>query len=146
MRIEKNAKKIKSFIYKMGSFVLITNKQQMDKAEVLNLYRQKDQVEKMFDIYKNEMNGDRLRAHSQYNVDGRLFIKFVALIIYAEASRVMKEKKLFNKYTVKELFAELKKLKITHIEKNDPILSELSKRQKIIFDAFGIQEDTLHSY
>ncbi|GAX60734.1 transposase IS4 family protein [Candidatus Scalindua japonica] len=146
LRIEKNAKKIKSFIYKMGSFVLITNKQQMDKAEVLNLYRQKDQVEKMFDIYKNEMNGDRLRAHSQYNVDGRLFIKFVALIIYAEASRVMKEKKLFNKYTVKELFAELKKLKITHIEKNDPILSELSKRQKIIFDAFGIQEDTLHSY
>lgn len=146
LQIEKNARKVKAFLCKMGSFVLLTNKQQMDKAEVLNLYRQKDQVEKMFDIFKNEMNGDRLRAHSQYNTDGRLFIKFIALIIYAEASRIMKEKKLFNKYTVKELFAELKKLKITHIEKNDPILSELSKRQKIIFEAFGIQEEALHSY
>ncbi len=58
----------------------------------------------------------------------------------------MKENKLFNKYTVKELFAELKKLKITHIEKNDPILCKLPKRQKIIFDAFDIQEDALHSY
>ena len=118
----------------------------MDKVEVLNLYRQRDQVEKMFDIFKNEMDGDRLRSHSQYNTDGRLFIKFVALILYAEVSRIMKKERLFDNYTVKELFAELKKLKITHIEKNDPFLSELSKRQKIIFDAFGIQEDSLHSY
>ncbi|MCP4159376.1 MAG: IS1634 family transposase [Deltaproteobacteria bacterium] len=146
LQIEKNARNIKSFLCKMGSFVLMTNKQQMDKSEVLNLYRQKDQIEKMFDIFKNEMNGDRLRAHSQYNVDGRLFIKFVALIIYAEASRVMRKKRLFDKYTVKELFAELKKLKITHFEKNAPILSEISKRQKIILDAFGIQEGALHSY
>ena len=145
-QIEKNAKKVKAFLCKMGSFVLITNKQHMDKVEVLNLYRQRDQVEKMFDIFKNEMDGDRLRSHSQYNTDGRLFIKFVALILYAEVSRIMKKEKLFDNYTVKELFAELKKLKITHIEKNDPFLSELSKRQKIIFDAFGIQEGSLHSY
>ena len=74
LRIEKNAKKVKAFLSRMGSFVLITNNQQMDKVEVLNLYRQRDQGEKMFDIFKNEMNGDRLRAHSQYNSDGRLFI------------------------------------------------------------------------
>ncbi len=146
LQIEQNEKRIKAFIYKMGSFVLITNKPKMDKAEVLNLYRQKDQVEKIFDVFKNEMNGDRLRTHSQYNTDGRLFVKFVSLIIYSEVARIMKEKKLFKKYTVKELFAELKKLKITQIKQNDPFLSELSKRQKVIFDAFGIQEEALHSY
>jgi transposase len=146
LQVEKNIKKIKIFLTKMGSFVLLTNKQGIDKVEVLNLYRQRDQVEKMFDIFKNEMDGDRLRAHSQYNTDGRLFIKFVALILYAEVSRIMKKEKLFDKYTVKELFAELKKLKITQIAKNDPFLSELSKRQKFIFDAFGVQEDSLHSY
>ena len=58
----------------------------------------------------------------------------------------MKEKKLFNKYTVKELFAELKKLKIIKIKQNEPFISELSKRQKIIFDAFGLNEEDLHSY
>jgi len=51
-----------------------------------------------------------------------------------------------KKYTVKELFTELKKLKITRIDKSDSFLSELSKRQKIILDAFGIQENQLHSY
>ena len=47
-------------------------------------YRQWDGVEKIFDVVKNEMDGGRLRAHSQYNIDGRLFIKFIALIIYME--------------------------------------------------------------
>lgn len=146
LQVEKNGKNVKAFLNKMGSFVLITNKQRMDKVEILNLYRQKDQVEKIFDIFKNEMDGDRLRVHSHYNSDGRLFIKFISLILYSEAARIMKGEKLFDTYTVKELFAELKKLKITHIKQNEPFLSEVSKKQRVIFDAFGIQEETLHSY
>ena len=47
---------------------------------------------------------------------------------------------------VKELLKELKKIKITQIEKNDPFLSELSKKQKIILEAFDAKEDLLHSY
>ena len=58
----------------------------------------------------------------------------------------MREKKLFGKYSVKELLAELKKFKITQIGINVPFLSELSKRQKIILKAFNIKEDLLHSY
>ena len=68
------------------------------------------------------------------------------LIIYSEVARIMKEKKVFDTYTVKELFAELKKLKITQIKQNQPFLSELSKKQRVIFRAFGIQEEALHSY
>lgn len=146
LQVEKNGKNVKASLNKMGSFVLITNKQKMDKVEILNLYRQKDQVEKIFDIFKNEMDGGRLRVHSQYNSDGRLFIKFISLILYSEVARTMKEKKLFDTYTLKELFAELKKLKITQIQQNEPFLSEVSKKQRVIFDAFGIQEEVLHSY
>lgn len=146
LQIEKNFKKIRAYLSKMGSFVLLTNQPGMEQVEVLNYYRQKDQIEKIFDIVKNEMDGDRLRAHSQYNTEGRLFIRFIALILYAEIAKTMREKKLFEKYSVKELLAELRKLKITLIEKNDHFISELSKKQKIIFKAFDIKEDLLHSY
>lgn len=146
LQIEKNMKVIKTYLSKMGTFILSTNQQDLDKIDVLTYYRQRDRVEKIFDIVKNELDGDRLRAHSQYNTDGRLFIKFIALIIYTEISRIMKEKNLFKKYTVKELLKEIKKIKITKIEENDPFLSELSKKQKIILDAFDAKEDLLHSY
>jgi|LGVF01.1.fsa_nt_gb transposase len=144
--IEKNMKTIKSNISKMGCFVLLTNKP-MNRMDVLNYYRQRDGVEKIFDVVKNEMDGGRLRAHSQYNIDGRLFIKFIALIIYTEVTKIMRKNNLFEKHSVKELLAELKKLKIVKIEKNDLFLSELSKRQKLIIKSFGIKEESLlHSY
>ena len=141
--IEKNMKTIKAYISKMGSFILLTNNMKIEKIEVLNYYRQRDRVEKVFNIAKNEMDGDRLRAHSQYNTDGRLLLRFIALTIYMEISKVMREKKLFKKYAVKELLAELKKLKIIKIEKNDSFLSELSKKQKHIFEAFGIKIENI---
>ncbi len=50
LQIEKNIKKVKAYLSKMGSFVLLTNDSQMSKLEVLNYYRQKDSVEKVFDI------------------------------------------------------------------------------------------------
>ena len=146
LQIEKNMKIIKTYLSKMGTFILSTNQQNLDKIDVLTYYRQRDRVEKVFDIVKNELDGNRLRAHSQYNTDGRLFIKFIALIIYTEISKIMKEKNLFKKYTVKELLKEIKKIKITTIEKNSPFLSELSKKQKMILDAFDAKENLLHSY
>ena len=139
--IEINLKPINSYIGKMGYFILLTNIKSMDKIDVLDYYRKKDNVEKIFNVVKNEMDGDRLRVHSQYNTEGRLFLKFIALIIYMEISKVMKNKKLFEKYTVKEMFSELKKLKIIQIGNSEPFLSELSKRQKFIFKAFDIKED-----
>ena len=145
--IEKNIKTIKVHISKMGSFILLTNNKDLDKIKVLEYYRQRDRVEKVFDIVKNEFDTDRIRAHSQYNTDGRLFIKFISLIIYMEISRVMKEKELFKRYSVKELLSELKKLKITKIEEGSLLVSELSKSQRKIFEAFGIKEDEIeHSY
>jgi len=143
-KIEINNKNVDDYICLMGCFVLLTNQQEMDKIEILNYYRQRDSVEKVFDNVKNELNGDRLKVHSQCNTNGRLFIKFLALIIYSEISKTMKEHKLFEKYSLKELLLELKKLKITLINANTSILSEITKKQKIIFEAFGIKE--VHSY
>jgi len=139
-KIEINSKNVDDYICLMGCFVLLTNQQEMDKIEILNHYRQRDNVEKVFDNVKNELNGDRLKSHSQCNTNGRLFIKFLALIIYSEISKVMKEHKLFEKYSLKELLLELRKLKITQVKDGTIILAEITKKQKIIFEAFGIKE------
>ncbi|MHA2219010.1 MAG: IS1634 family transposase [Candidatus Hodarchaeales archaeon] len=116
LQIERNVKKINAYISNMGSFLILTNQQGMDKVDVLTYYRKRDFVEKIFDVVKNEIDGDRLRAHSNYSMHGRLFIKFISLIIHTEISKAMKKKKLFEKYSVKELLAELKKIKVIKID------------------------------
>lgn len=143
--LERNVVKIKEKISSMGYFILLTNKKEMDKTDILENYRNRDSVEKVFDLLKNEMDGDRLRAHSQYNSDARLFIKFISLILQSEIIKTMSDKKLFKKYSVKELLAILRKIKITKFE-DDQIISEVSKQQRLILEAFNIDSANLHSY
>jgi hypothetical protein len=50
----------------------------------------------------------------------------------------MNQNKLFKTYTIKELLYELRKIKINHIAKDGkPIVSEVSKKQKTIFNPTG---------
>ena len=143
--LERNVLKIKEKISSLGYFILLTNRKELDKSEILEKYRNRDSVEKVFDLLKNENDGNRLRAHSQYNSDARLFIKFISLIIQSEIIKTMKAKKLFKRYTVKEMLATLRKIKITTLE-NDQIISEVSKQQRLIFEAFNLNSINLHGY
>ena len=143
--LERNIRNIKNRISNLGYFLLSTNRNDLNRNTILINYRNKDQVEKVFDLLKNELDGGRLRAHSQYNTDARLFIKFLALIIQSEIIRTMREEKLFNKYTVKELLSELRKIKFTKIN-DETIISEISKKQRLIFEAFKIDSEEIHRY
>ena len=143
--LERNIRNIKAKISRFGYFILSTNRDDLDKETILTNYRNKDQVEKVFDLLKNEMDGGRLRAHSQANAEARLFIKFLALIIRSEIIKTMRAKKLFKKYTVRELLAELKKIKRTNIH-GETIISEISKKQRQIFEAFKIDAQEIHRY
>lgn len=143
--IQKNTKKINSALMSMGSFILMTNKKDMNKVEVLDYYRRRDAVEKIFDITKNKLDADRLRAHGTYSNDGRLFIQFIASILYAELEKTMRKKKLFEIYSVKELLLELKKIKVTLLDNQKPIISEITKKQKNILESFEIKEVIVHA-
>ena len=139
--IEKNIVKVDEYLTNRGYFVIATN-EKTDKISILDYYRSRDIVEKLFDIMKNEMDGRRLRVHSSYNADGKLFIKFIVLIIYMNIAHQMKKAKLFNKMSMKEMLHEFKKIKITHIDHLEPIISEVTKKCKKIFADFQINPPT----
>jgi len=134
-----NNKAIERTISRMGTFIIITNNKGLNKEKVLSYYRRKDAIEKMFDLVKNEMDGNRLRVHSGNTTDGSMFVRFVALILYSEIARILKENDLYKKFTVREMFAELRKIKLTSLKDQGYIVSELTKRHKQILDAFNIE-------
>ena len=134
-----NETKINEYLLKSGFYILITNKENLQKEEVLNFYRNKDVVEKIFDTTKNEFDTNRLRSHSKTTVEGRLFIKFIATIIYQQITKVMRENDMFKKYSVIELLKELSKIKRIVIPEIEPFTSECSKSQKDILAKFNIK-------
>lgn len=143
--LERNTKTINSKLSKFGFFILAVNDDTLSKEDILMKYRDKDQVEKVFDLLKNEMDGARLRAHNQLNADARIFIRFIALIIQSEIIKAMRKAGLFKKYTVREVLAELKKIKYSKIN-DEIIISEISKKCRNILEAFDITPEQIHSY
>jgi len=143
--IERNPRTINAKLSRFGYFVIATNDYKIEKEEILFNYRNKDQVEKVFDSLKNEINEQRLRVHSQYNADAKLFFNFITLILYSEIINVMRKEKLFKSHTVKEMLFAMKNIKRTTTKEED-IISEISKKQRKIFNAFKIDLEEIPRY
>ena len=137
-KLEKDMGNIDSHLNNQGYFIVVGKKSKTDKIEILDDYRNKDKIEKIFDVLKNEMDGNRLRVHSDMGMHGKLFIKFIALVIYMKMSKTMQAHKLFDKLSLREVLLELRKIKKTTINDNIVAISEITKKQRQILETFKL--------
>ncbi len=117
-----------------GYFIILTNHYK-DPQHVLEIYRNKDAVEKSFNNLKSDLDLERLRIHTDEAMEGRIFIGFISLIIMSQ----MRKNNVYDKYSFNELIAELKKLKVIKFKGGKFLMTELTKKHKYIFKAMGIQ-------
>jgi transposase len=106
---------------------------------LLSLYREKDVVEKGFLSLKNSLDLGRLRVHKEDSMQNKVFISFIAPILLSHIHKVMLDKGLYKQMTMKKLLMTLTKLRIQEIN-GARILFPLTKVQKEIYKAFGIEE------
>ena len=145
--IERDIESLRRETEKMGVIILLTPTGfKITRDEILNLYRSKDNIEKTFDSLKNDIKEKRNRTHSLRNMRGSLFISFISLILISRVDHVMKEKKLYEKFTKSEVYKILDQLKFYKLANETEILGELSGKQKSIFSAFKISKDIKSSY
>jgi transposase len=129
---------IKQHLKYKGYFILITN-HETNAVKSLEIYRNKDCVEKDFQNLKSCLSFDRVRTHNSDTTIGRVFIAFLTLIIKCYMDYIMKITKLNKEFSFKSMMFELQKLKIITFKKDNPIFSEISKKVKIIFKAFDVE-------
>jgi len=77
-----------------GYFTLLSN-EKMDAMPALQLYRNKDLIEKAFGNIKDRLNLRRLLVSSEKSLDGKLFVAFVALQYLSYIKKQMQEAGLF---------------------------------------------------
>ncbi len=123
----------------MGATIMLTNHQGLAQETIVELYRRKDYLEKIFDALKNELDGRRLRSSSKETVEGRLFIKFISLILYSAVGNKMRKHDLFKCYSIREIMYELKKIRTVEMPNGKSFLTEVSKRQREIFNKFDVE-------
>jgi transposase len=122
---------------KFGFFYLLSNTK-LNISEVLEIYRNKDIVEKSFNNIKNSLGGRRPQVHSIENFEGSLFIQFIGLILIFCIHKVMKETNLYKNYTIDSLLDELDLIEQYVLPNNQVIYSEITGKQIDIFKKFNI--------
>ena len=120
-----------------GYFTLISN-EKMDAMAALELYRNKDLIEKAFGNIKDRLNLRRLLVSSEKSLDGKLFVAFVALIYLSYLKKHMHEAELYQNYTIQSALDKLDIIECFEYPGYDLRVGEVLKKQKQIYEALGI--------
>ena len=140
LKISYNTQAIDQYINRYCGFQALLTSSIKDPVEALQIYRDKDAIEKCFDDLKNQLDMKRLRMHSSATVDGRLFIQFIALIYMSALRKEMRKSSLIKQYTVRELLQEMETLtKVRYSGKYGHILTEMTKPQREILTGLNIE-------
>ncbi len=122
-----------------GFYVILTNDIK-DPVQALEVYRDKDAIEKCFDDLKNQLDMKRLRVQSSSAMDGRLFVQFIALILISALRKKMRDTGLIEKHTPRELLQEMGTLtRIRYSGRYGQILTEVTRPQRQIMEKLNVQ-------
>ncbi len=119
-----------------GFFALISN-QKMDAIEALQLYRNKDVVEKAFNDLKDRLGMRRTLVSSQKSLEGKLFIQFIALIYLSYIKKKMQDENLFSSYSIQSLLDTLDIIDCVQMPGKRLRCGELLDKQKVIYKKLG---------
>lgn len=121
-----------------GFFALLTN-ETMDAITALELYHNKDIVEKAFGNLKERLNMRRTLVSSEQSLDGKLFVEFVALIYLSYIKKQMQDTDLFKNYTLQGALDKLDVIECFEAPGQRLRVGELLEKQKDLYIKLGVE-------
>ena len=120
-----------------GYFTLLSNEIK-DAVEALEIYRNKDLVEKAFDNLKERLNLRRVAVSSEQSLDGKLFVQFIALIFLSYITKKMQENNLFKDHTMQDVLDEFDIIECFEVPGQQLKVGETTKRQMDLYIKLGV--------
>ena len=118
-----------TFVYQLNETL---NPQQLYEA-----YKQRNEIEVMFDSYKNFLAADKTYMQDRYVLEGWLLANFLAMIAYYKLFTRLKKAKLLQKYSPKDIIEISKAIYQMKIQ-GKWHLSEISQKHIAIFKKIKI--------
>ena len=93
-----------------GRYLLVTNDWTLSPHEMLNLYRQKDGVEKRIQVSKQDLKVSPVYLHKDKRIEAMLLINMLALLAYSLLERQARQSGL--QMTTRQIIAKLQSLDV----------------------------------
>lgn len=139
---KRNDKSVRAAKEKLGFFSIISDSE--SKAEeVIEIYRNRDQIEKMFMMVKSGFDMNKFGVQSDAAMNSKIYLAFIGSIVRSEINQRLRALRETNRkeYTVPSALNALENVEVTRNTKGTYIRRyALTAKQKNIFNLFGIDE------
>lgn len=132
-----------SFYQKINAFGTLTIVSKINDAkdqtsqQLYEAYKQRNEVETMFDSYKNFLNADRMYMQDRHVLEGWLMANFIAMIAYYKLYTRLKKVNLLSKYSPKDIIELSKSIYQIKI-RGKWHRSEITSKSAQLFKKIGI--------
>ena len=137
IKVQANDKAMAEAKRNYGYFALLSNEIK-DAVTALEVYRNKDSVEKAFCNLKDRMSMRRLAVSSEKSLDGKLFVQFIGLIFVSYITKKMQDNNLFRNHTLQEILDDLDIIECFEVPDQKLQVGEATKRQLELYAKLGV--------
>jgi transposase len=95
-----------------GRYLLVTNDWSLSPQRMLQLYRQKDGVEKRFQVAKGDLKVSPIYLHNDQRIEAMLLINMLALLVYSLLERQVRQGGFLPEMTTRRIIAKLESLDV----------------------------------
>ncbi len=121
---------------RMGTISVITNLRVSGEI-VYDMLKSRTEIEQAYDTFKNTIHADRTYMRDDHQLQGWMFINFIALMLHYRIYAILKSKDLQKKYSPGDILVHLERVNRLKIGEEWKT-SEIPKKSKDIMDGLGI--------
>ena len=139
----RNNKAIDEQLSLCGYFLIAETDFKKTTAEILEIYRNRDVVEKSFDSLKNELDMKRLHTWTGETTQGKLFVSFISLIVRSYLLNRLSDYMRNNGFTLRKILTQLDKMKCfaPNSAHSPRPLNPPTKTQREIYTSLALDTD-----
>lgn len=139
----RNNKAIDEQLSLCGYFLIAETDFKKTTAEILEIYRNRDVVEKSFDSLKNELDMKRLHTMTGETTQGKLFVSFISLIVRSYMLNGLSDYMRKNGFTLRKILTQLDKIKCfaPNSAHSPRPLNSQTKTQREIYTSLALDTD-----
>jgi len=137
---------VQEIVDSFGYFAIITS-EKMTASEAIDVYRERDSIEKIFAMLKTGCGSEKERVHSGEQLEAKIYISFIASIIRSRLHQLLEP--LYaedrKKYTIPAVLGELERVMFIK-NANDEYVRRyaLTQKQKKILSVAHVTEKTIN--
>lgn len=124
--------------HRLGTLTIVYHtSEKLNPQQLYEAYKQRNEIEVLFDSYKNFLGADKSYMQNRYVLEGWLMANFIAMIAYYRLYCRLKENNLLSKYSPKDIIELSKAIYQTKI-RGKWHCSEISVKHMKLFKKIGI--------